>query len=81
VRGEIDLEEYERRVEIFLSGEPFVVLEPGEQVVTADDPLAVEQRRRRAERARKYCEENGHAMVEHWDSATARCAMCGEARS
>lgn len=33
VRGDIDLDELERRVELFLSGKPVAVVEPGERVL------------------------------------------------
>lgn len=33
VRGEIEVDEFERRVELFLSGKPVAVIEPGEQII------------------------------------------------
>jgi hypothetical protein len=33
LRDEIDIQEFERRVELFLSGKPIAVLWPGEQVL------------------------------------------------
>jgi hypothetical protein len=34
VRGEIEIEEFERRVEVLLSGKPVAYLQPGERVLT-----------------------------------------------
>jgi hypothetical protein len=43
VRGDIEVDEFERRVELFLSGKPIAVLSPGERVLVPTESYGVLQ--------------------------------------
>jgi len=64
LRDEIDLDEYERRVELLLAGRPAV-------------PPSEEDRELVRMLAARRCAVEGHVPLESWQSTERHCGVCG----